>query len=67
MTRKYISARLAKLDPWNDHQLIVFLLSCYVFPWDVERALELALFRTYGIPAISQVLAHSGEFARRPR
>lgn len=33
------------LDPLADHQQICFLSTCYDFPWDYTRALELALFR----------------------
>jgi hypothetical protein len=31
------------LDPVKDHQQICFLSSCYDFPWDFTRSLELAL------------------------
>jgi hypothetical protein len=35
------------LDPVKDHQQICFLSSCYDFPWDFTRSLELALFRLF--------------------
>ena len=43
------------------------LLYAYEFSWDIERALELALFRTYAVPSISGLLAKTGEFEHRPR
>ncbi|MEM9832919.1 MAG: hypothetical protein AAF944_19965 [Bacteroidota bacterium] len=54
---KPITQRIAQLDPWNDHEEIVYLRTCHVFPWDIERALEFALFRTYVVPSISKLLA----------
>jgi hypothetical protein len=38
-----------------------------VFPWDVTRALELALLKTFCLPSISGLLSHTGEFQQRPR
>ncbi|MFN6068626.1 MAG: DUF2236 domain-containing protein, partial [Pseudanabaena sp.] len=65
--KKPITERIAQLDPQHDCQEIVFLLTYQVFPWDIERALEFALFRTYAIPAISRLLAKTGELIKRPR
>ena len=42
-------------------------LACYDFPWDIARALELALFRTFASPAIAGLLHATGEFEKRPR
>src|SRR5262249_53382224 len=39
----------------------------YEFPWDYQRALELALFRTYCVPSISALLDKTGEFRDRPQ
>ena len=58
---------IAELDPEHDYERIGFLLTCYEFPWDIERALEFALFRTYAVPSISGRLHRTGEFSRRPR
>jgi len=65
--RKHISQRIAQLDAWHDHQEIVYLLTCHVYPWDIERALEFALFRTYAVPAISGLLSRTGELTKRPQ
>lgn len=67
MKNKPISARIAQLNPVTDHQEIMFLLGAHSFYWDVERALEFALFRTYAVPSISGLLSRTGEFKQRPR
>jgi hypothetical protein len=66
-SKKHITQRIAQLDAWQDHQEIVYLLTCHVYPWDIERALEFALFRTYAVPAISGLLAQTGELTKRPQ
>lgn len=67
MNKKHITERIAQLDPIQDNHEIVFLLWCYVFPGDVELALGFALYRTFAIPSISQMLAKTGEFCNRPQ
>ncbi|MCU0400772.1 MAG: DUF2236 domain-containing protein [Algoriphagus sp.] len=67
MNRKPFSSQITQLDPAKDHERVSFLLSCHVFPWDLERALEFALFRTFAVPSISGLLAQTGEFEHRPR
>jgi dephospho-CoA kinase len=37
------------------------------FPWDMTRALELALLKTFCVPSIAGLLDQTGEFERRPR
>jgi hypothetical protein len=64
---KPFSAQIQLLNPETDHERISFLLSCHVFPWDLERSLEFALFRTFAVPSISGLLAKTGEFVQRPR
>ena len=56
---------IRRLDPVKDHQRIVFLSTRVDFPFDTTRALELALFRTFGVPSISALLHRTGEFERR--
>ena len=53
---------LAALDPRTDYERIVYLLSVYEFSWDIEKALEFALFRTYAVPSISGLLSRTGAF-----
>lgn len=66
MRSKYAS-QISALDPVQDCREIVFLLTCYEFPWDMERALEFALFRTYAVPSVSRLLDQTGEFVQRTR
>jgi len=42
-------------------------LARYDFPWDMTRALELALFRTFAVPSIGRLLAATREFEIRAR
>ncbi len=65
--RPTAAARIASLDAERDCEEIARLLSTLEFAWDIERALEFALFRTYAVPAISGLLARTGEFQKRPR
>ena len=55
---------IRRLDPVADHSRIVYLDTCYEFPWDTTRSLELALFRTFAVPSVAAVLDSSGEFGR---
>ena len=52
------------LDPVADHSRIVYLDTCFEFPWDTTRSLELALFRTFAVPSIATLLDQTGEFGR---
>ncbi len=47
---------IEQLDPEKDHVAIYELTTCYEFPWDIVRSLEVALYRTYCIPSISALL-----------
>ena len=51
-------------NPNQHYQAIVRELSLVTFPWDIEKSLEFALYRTYAVPAISKVLLHSGQFLK---
>ncbi|GAB3956266.1 oxygenase MpaB family protein [Spirosoma harenae] len=57
-----VQQELETLDPIRDHQRMVHLLTAYEFPFDITRALELALFHTYASPRVSGLLARTGEF-----
>ncbi|MBA3869186.1 MAG: DUF2236 domain-containing protein [Anaerolineae bacterium] len=54
---------IAALDPIRDHLKIVQWVGEYEFPFETQRSLEFALFRTFAVPSISGVLASSGHFA----
>jgi hypothetical protein len=58
---------IRRLDPVADHSRIVYLDTCFEFPWDMTRSLELALFRTFAVPSVAAVLDASDEFGRAPQ
>lgn len=62
-----ILRQIEALDPERDHQRIVFLSTCYDFPFDTTRALEFALFRTFAVPSVAALLDRTGEFRARPQ
>lgn len=47
--------------------MICHRLAGAAFPWDITRALELALLKTFCLPSISGLLSQTGEFEQRPR
>ena len=65
--RKHITSKIEKLNWQTDYEKIVFLLTSHVFPWDYQKSLEFALFRTYAVPSISKLLSKTGEFRDRTR
>ncbi len=65
--RKHISSKIEQLDWKYDYEEIVYLLTSHVFPWDYQKSLEFALFRTYAVPSISKLLSKTGEFRDRTR
>jgi hypothetical protein len=64
MPRPRALDQILRLDPERDHQRICYLSACVEFPWDTTRSLELALFRTYCVPRMTEILVSTGEFAR---
>lgn len=67
MKLKPFSKLIESLNPDADYEKIAFLLTFHCFPWDMEKALEFALFRTFAVPSISRLLAATGEFTLRTR
>ena len=65
MQRPTILDQIRALDPERDHERIVFLSTCYEFPFDTTRALEFALFRTFCVPRIARLIDGTGEFRNR--
>jgi len=59
-----VAREIARLDAKRDCQRIVHLLTAYEFPWDFQRALELALFYTYGSASVARVLNATGQFSK---
>ena len=56
-----------RCDPVRDADRIVFVDAALEFPWDTQRALELAFYRTFAVPSIARLLASTGEFVRAPQ
>lgn len=50
-----------------EEQRIVRELMCGPMRWEMRRGIELALFRTFGSPAISALLAQTGKSVNRPQ
>ena len=67
MGRYSIRDEIRRLDPQHDDQRICYLDSCFEFPFDMTRALEFALFRTFAAERISRLLDQTGEFGARPQ
>lgn len=57
-----VAAEIASLDAKADCQRIAHLLTAYEYSWDMTRALEVALFFTYGSNTVSRLLDRTGEF-----
>ncbi|MEL7331597.1 MAG: DUF2236 domain-containing protein, partial [Cyanobacteria bacterium J06560_2] len=60
--RQATAQRIQPMDPEKDAIAICHLLAGYEFPWDITRALEIALLRTFCVPSIAQLLDRTGEF-----
>lgn len=56
---------IQRLDPERDFLEIYRLTVSYEFPWDITRALELALYRTYAVPSIGRLLDETAELTGR--
>ena len=65
MKRTAWADRTAALDPETDYAEIYRILTLHEFPWDFNQALSFALFRTYAVPSIGDLLDRTGEFTGR--
>ena len=63
LTPRRTPPEIAALDPIRDHLKIVQWVGEYEFPFETQRSLEFALFRTFAVPSISGLLASTGHFA----
>ncbi|WP_037502879.1 oxygenase MpaB family protein, partial [Solirubrobacter soli] len=63
--RDHWQRRIAELDPDVDYAEIYRIMGAHEFPWDVTQALGLALYRTYAVPSIGQLLSRTREFEDR--
>lgn len=62
MRRDHWLREIEKLDPETDYEEISRIVGSCEFPWDVQQALSLALFRTYAVPSIGRLLYDTGGF-----
>ena len=62
LPRDHWRRRTDALDPESDHEEIARIVSLHEFPWDVQQALSFALFRTYAVPSIGNLLARTDQF-----
>lgn len=65
MSRYANRNRITALDPATAASEIYRITAYEEFPWDLTQALGLALFRTYAIPSIGELLHGTGEFTER--
>lgn len=65
MQRYDFLRRIRGLDPDRDYEKIYAISTTHEFPWDFMQALGFALYRTYAVPSIGQLLAKTGEFTER--
>lgn len=67
MNSQLFRSPAAKSRAADDHIKICYKLIGYDFPWEINRALELAVLRTFCVPRIAKILRHTGEFVHRPQ
>ncbi|MFH8573569.1 oxygenase MpaB family protein [Streptomyces sp. NPDC017993] len=65
MRRYDLLGEIRRLDPERDFLRIYRITATHEFPWDMTRALELALYRTYAVPSIGRLLAETAELTGR--
>ena len=65
MQRYQYLRQIQSLDPVTQHSQICYLSTSYDFPWATNRALEIALLRTFCVPSIAAVLQQTGKFVHR--
>jgi hypothetical protein len=61
---KSVLEKIAHLDAKADHQEIVRIVTAYEYPFLMQKALEFALFRTYAVPSIGELLDKTQHFER---
>jgi|SRR5690625_869000 len=62
MKRFDLRDEIHRLDPEKDCVRIMQILQAHEFPWDMGRALGIALYRTYAVPSIGELLGKTDEF-----
>jgi uncharacterized protein (DUF2236 family) len=65
LPRSYWQQCEAELDPVRDWLAIYSIAVGHEFPWDTARATEFALFHTFAVPEIGELLYRTGAFTER--
>lgn len=63
--RGHWQRQIQGMDPQTEWAEIYGIVTGYEFPWDSQRATEIALVRTYAVPEVGQLLAQTREFIDR--
>ncbi|MEE4024091.1 oxygenase MpaB family protein [Gordonia sp. PKS22-38] len=61
-TRYRLRGEIDQIDAVDDPVTIARLLATQEFPWGITQALSFALFRTYAVPSIGELLYDTGQF-----
>jgi ER-bound oxygenase mpaB/B'/Rubber oxygenase, catalytic domain len=67
MHRDHWLRQIERLDPGRDFAEIYRIMVAHEFPWDMNQSLGLALYRTYAVPSIGELLGRTAEFTERTR
>ena len=62
MANSKILKKITSLHPKKDAWEIVRLTVFYEFPWDFNRALEVAVYKTFALPSIVKILHNTKQF-----
>ena len=65
LRRSHWVRQIEQMDPRTQWAEIFAITDGHEFPWDTQRAGEIALVHTYAVPEIGELLARTGEFTNR--
>ena len=65
LPRDYWQRQIEGMDPQTQWAEIYGIVTGHEFPWDNQRATEIALVHTFAVPEIGELLARTGEFTER--
>lgn len=60
---KNTASLTAGMDPETQFHQMYRTLATYEFPWDIMQALSFALFRTYAVPSVGELLDQTRQFS----
>lgn len=65
LRRDHWVRQIEQMNPQTDWAQIYGITTGHEFPWDSQRASEIALVHTYAVPEIGELLARTGELIER--